>query len=57
MRMRLVIDVDYDEATITAEEAKCLLENAAEHLANVGLLSGGGDAVVDDWRYRVEAPE
>jgi hypothetical protein len=54
MRAVLTIVAEYDSATTTKEYVKHQLELAAEHLANNGLLTGEGEAVVDEWSYKVE---
>lgn len=53
MRMRLTIEVDYD-GDISEEEARRLLNAAAEHLADNGLLSGSSDGWVASATHMVE---
>lgn len=53
MRAVLTIVVDYDSATATKEYVKHQLDFSAEYLANNGLLTGEGDAVLDEWNYMV----
>jgi hypothetical protein len=48
-RFRLVIDVAYAMSEDTDEELKRVLHRAAEHLADMGLLSGESGAEVVEW--------
>lgn len=52
MKLRLTIEVDYD-GDISEEEARRLLNAAAEHLADNGLLSGSSDGWVASATHRV----
>ena len=54
MRMRLTIDITYDEATITESEAREQLRELANRAADEGLMSGSGPGIVDEWEAKVE---
>lgn len=60
MRLKLVIDVDYEVPEEQRAEARVFLENqlrwAADHLAGEGLLSGDGPYDVADWESNVVEP-
>lgn len=56
MHLRLIIDVVYDEATISELDAEYYLLKAAGHIAAEGLLTGDSSGVIDEYNYRVEKP-
>lgn len=51
--MRLVIDVEYGTGRTTLRELERVLVDAAEHLADNGLLSGDTEADVVTWNATV----
>ena len=57
MRAKLIIDVSYDEdQSLSDKDVERVLNYAAMHLANNGLLSGEC-SVVDEWTHSVKVEE
>lgn len=57
MHAELVIHLVYDASTTTKEYVKERLSQAANYLANNGMLTGDGPAVVEEWRYQVSCED
>ncbi|MEI7560600.1 MAG: hypothetical protein WCJ63_08405 [Actinomycetes bacterium] len=53
-RMRLAINVSYDLYGCKVASLEQMLNDAASHLANEGLLSGTTEAEVTEWDGKVE---
>lgn len=53
LRLSLVIDVTYETGRASARELERTLMAAAEHLDDMGLLSGETEASVSTWSCRV----
>ena len=51
--MSLIIDVTYETGRASARDLERTLMAAAEHLDDVGLLSGETEASVSTWSCRV----
>ncbi len=55
MRIKITIEVDYDEATVTSEERLVLaLEREVDRAIQEGLLTPSGEEVVDGFTAIVE---
>ena len=54
LKLRLVLDVDYDPNGVGKDELEGMLYSIADHAANVGLMSGETPATVNMWQARVE---
>ena len=54
IKAKLIIEVGYVDGTVTAKEVKALLQAAADHLVNQGLLTGEGPAELDEWTAQVK---
>ena len=55
MRVRVTIDVEYDEATLKGVDILSHLERVLEYHIGGGLLTGDSPAVVDEYRLTVGA--
>lgn len=53
-RAKLIISLVYDAPYPTDQQINDTLGQAAEYLANNGLLTGEQEIVLDDWNYRIE---
>lgn len=53
LRLSLVIDATYETGRASARELERTLMAAAEHLDDMGLLSGETEASVSTWSCRV----
>jgi hypothetical protein len=56
MKMRVYLEVDYDDNGETALQHKASLDYAIQHLANEGLF-GGDHTTVKVWQHRVWGPD
>ena len=53
-KLRLVLDVSYNENGVPEEDLRWLLGNVVMHATNEGLLTGESEAEVESYEYRVE---
>lgn len=56
VKLRLIIDVEYDLNGAEPRDMAIQLGHAAQFLAGEGMLSGCSDAEVDTWTYLVVEP-
>ena len=54
MHVTLTLKLTYDAGMEREQEVRALLDQAAEHLAGEGLLTGETNLVLDQWDHRVE---
>ena len=54
MKLRLVVDVEYEPGTISEEEARKYLEEMVGHCVGNGLITRESSGEVVQWDVRVE---
>ena len=56
MRVRIIIDVQYDESSVPAEETmiKELEQNIYTQISDGLLLDSWSEAIVDDYKVKIE---